>query len=63
VHTQKRGMFLCLHKFENIEWSFNEIYGAGTEFASESFDSVKCNLLRMYNFYEYAHITYTNNRF
>ena len=39
-------------KFEYIEWSFNDMYGAGSDFAKERAGCVKVNLFKLYNLYK-----------
>jgi hypothetical protein len=43
------------YKFGYIEWSFSDLYGAGSEMAKERAGSVRDNLFKMYNLYKSEH--------
>jgi len=40
------------YKFEYIEWSFDDLYGVGSDLAKERAGSVKDNLFKLYHLYK-----------
>jgi len=45
-------IFDLRYRFEYIEWSFGDLYGAGSDLAKEMVGNVQNNLFKLYNLYK-----------